>query len=402
MSVLCYRFTMQKALEVIRKHLSSPNFNNLSFSDKRDKSAELRGVIVKPTNSINDFKVEYRLSKHNDIKTVTATDLLEEIEAEYLNNFKQVHLKLNNQDIQILFNKKRVAKIISKKVENTSKVKHNRDKKYLIPDGEPCTFLFEIGVMDRAGRVKPNYYKKFRQINRFLEMVDDLYKNEELESIHAVDFGCGKSYLTFALFHYFQNIKKIKTNITGIDLKQEVIDHCNDIALRLDYSGLKFAHGFIHDFKTDKDVDFVVTLHACDTATDDAILFSLANNAKNMIFVPCCQHELNKQLKSVANKMLLESGLFRDRMCSLVTDTVRAKLLEALGFKVQIMEFITLEHTAKNVMLRCSKVERDDSHKNKLYKEYCDFAKEWQIKPYLSRMLNEQNYFEGQTLGEEL
>lgn len=195
------------------------------------------------------------------------------------------------------------------------------------------------------------------------------------------------TYLTFALYHYFKNIRNIKTIITGIDLKQEVIDHCNAIAGNVNFEGLKFVHGFIHDFKADHEVDFVVTLHACDTATDDAILFSLEHKAKKMIFVPCCQHELNKQLRSQSQKLLIESGIFRDRMCSLITDTARAKILEAQGYKVQIMEFIDMEHTAKNIMLRCQLINKSETQKNNSLKEYKAFASEWNIQPYLERKL---------------
>lgn len=386
---------MKNAYEILKTELLSDDFISVNFSSKKNKSDELRGVIANTTNDPKVLKVEHRLSKHNDITSINKDDFLAHVEEMYLPNFKQVLLKTKEKEIQILINKKNKTKIITKlSAKNTNNDKnHNREKKYLIPDGIPCDFLIEIGVMEKSGKVKSNYYKKFRQINRFLEMVNDLYKNESLENIHAVDFGCGKSYLTFALYYYFQEIKKVKTSITGIDLKQEVIDHCNAIAHNLKYTGLKFAHGFIHDFKlkSEAPIDFVVTLHACDTATDDAILFSLKHNAKNMIFVPCCQHELNKQLKTNDNnKMLIDSGLFRDRICSLVTDSMRAKLLETQGYKVQIMEFITLEHTAKNVMLRCSKVEKTQAQRTLALKDYQNFSKEWNISPYLEKKMLDQ------------
>jgi SAM-dependent methyltransferase len=243
------------------------------------------------------------------------------------------------------------------------------------------------------GKVKSNYYNKFKQINRFLEMVDDLYKGiAPGESLHAVDFGCGKSYLTFALYHYFKNIKKIDIEITGIDLKQEVINHCNEIAQKIGFEKLKFAHGFIHDFKTEKKIDFVVTLHACDTATDDAILFSLNNQAEKMMFVPCCQHELNKQLSNHPSQILLKHGIFKDRMTEIVTDTMRSQLLEVCGYKVQSMEFIDLAHTAKNVLLRCTKVPRDEKSKELAYEKYLEFKKQWSISPYLEKQLIELKF----------
>ena len=249
----------------------------------------------------------------------------------------------------------------------------------------PCDFLIEIGVMEPSGKVKPNYFKKFRQINRFLELVDDLFKEESDKKLHIVDFGCGKSYLTFAIYYYFSKIKKRETLITGIDLKQEVIDHCNSIAKKLDYKGLKFAHGYIHDFKIDIPIDFVVTLHACDTATDDAILFSLNHKVDKMMFVPCCQHELNKQLSNESSNIMLKHGIFKDRLTALVTDTMRSQLLESCGYKVQSMEFIDLEHTAKNILLRCSQANKSKEQKEQSLDKYKDFKKQWNIHPYLEQ-----------------
>lgn len=379
---------MQKAIDIIKKSINGSTLEKCIFSGPRNKSQEVRSIILMPIKGETEIKVEFRLQKHNDIKSLEKDVFISEELEKAITEFKQVHIKNTDSDIQILLNKKLKAKIITKELNQTLKQeKHNKEKKYLIPDGTPCSFLIEIGVMNNKGRVKSNYYKKFRQINRFLELVDDLYKSETMESFHAVDFGCGKSYLTFALYHYFVNIKHIEAKITGIDLKQEVIDHCNEIAKKVKFEGLQFAHGFIHDFKTDSPVDFVVTLHACDTATDDAILFSLRNNATKMMFVPCCQHELNKQLDNSDSAIMLKHGIFKDRMCSLVTDTMRSQLLEVCGFKVQSMEFISLEHTAKNIMLRCVHVERSVKQRQEILEKYNKFKKQWNINPYLEKKM---------------
>ncbi len=384
---------MQNALKVIQDSINGLTLEKCVFSAPREKSSETRSIILMPVKDEKEIKVEFRLQKHNDIKTLKKDVFIKDELVNALRDFKQVHIKNLDSDIQILLNKKLKAKIITKKIDTkNSPPKHNKEKKYLIPDGVPCAFLTEIGVMDNKGRVKPNYYKKFRQINRFLELVDDLYKNESMESFHAVDFGCGKSYLTFALYHYFVNIKKTNAKITGIDLKQEVIDHCNEVAQKVNFEGLHFAHGFIHDFKTDEAVDFVVTLHACDTATDDAILFSLRNKASKMMFVPCCQHELNKQLENSESAIMLKHGIFKDRMCSLVTDTMRSQLLEVCGFKVQSMEFISLEHTAKNIMLRCVKSDRSEKQRQDILSKYNDFKSQWSINPYLEKKLIEEKF----------
>lgn len=384
---------MQNAIETIRAQMGDDNFEKCTFSSPLNKSGELRSIVINAVGNLAEIKVEFRLQKHSDITTVLKKDFIEKDLSNYLQQFKQCLVKTESCETQILMNKKLKAKILSKLSQKTESNKnHNREKQYLIPDGEICPFLIAIGVMDHNGSVKPTQYKKFRQINRFLELVDDLYKNQDMKDFHAVDFGCGKSYLTFALYHYFKNIKKISVKITGIDLKQEVINHCNEIALNVGFDQLKFSHGFIHDFKTDDPVDFVVTLHACDTATDDAILFSLRNHAKQMMFVPCCQHELNKQLQNDDSNILLKHGIFRDRMTALVTDTMRTQLLEVCGYKVQSMEFISLEHTAKNILLRCVKVERDSKQTEQLLKSYKDFKKQWNINPYLEKNLLLENF----------
>ncbi len=381
---------MDKVIKLIKEAISQEQLVSCTLSSPRKKSNEVKSIRAIPTKNQNEIKVEYKYQKHNNIVSESTEDFLAKTLVSYLPQFKQGLLKTNEDEHQILLNKDLKAKIISKKVGQSSKATtHNRKKEYLIPDNKRCPFLIEIGVMDKNGKVKSNHYKKFRQINRFLEMVDDLFKNKEQDKFHIVDFGCGKSYLTFALYHYFTEIKQTQVKITGIDLKQEVIDHCNDIAGKLCYSTLKFAHGFIHDFKTDDPVDFVVTLHACDTATDDAILFALRHQAKDMMFVPCCQHELNKQLHNEASQVMLKHGIMRDRLTALITDTMRAQLLEFSGYKVQVMEFIDLEHTAKNILLRCSLAKRSEKQKQEIWEKYLGFKKQWGIEPYLEKKINQ-------------
>lgn len=376
---------MKKAYQLIKDKILDKGLISITFSSPREKKNEIKSIIV-TSKADSSLKKEIRYIKHNDIKDVLAEDFLNETLNSYLLDFKQILLKTNDKSYQILLNKKLSSKILEQEADKiVSNKSHNRDKNYLIPDGSPCLFLIEIGVMEKSGKVKPKHYKKFKQINRFLEMVDDLYKGEKLEKINAIDFGSGKSYLTFAIYHYFKEIKEIDTKITGIDLKQEVIDNCNLIAKKLDYTGLNFVHGFIHNFKTDEEIDFVMTLHACDTATDEAILFSLKHKAKNMIFVPCCQHELNKQLKNKKSHLLIEHGVHRDKLCALVTDSSRAKFLEAKGYKVQVMEFIETEHTPKNIMIRCQKIQRKESLNEQYMKDYLSFIDEWSVVPYLAK-----------------
>lgn len=362
-------------------------FNFASFTSPKMKSSDVKNIKLTRSNDV--FEVCTISKNGTKIESLPKTEI-SEIVSTCLTKFKQCLLKNNDSEYQILINKKNQTKIVNQKslIKNTKP--HNKHKNYLIPDGIPCDFLIEIGIMDSDGKVKPTGYKKFRQINRFLEMVDDLFKNESKDFYHIADFGCGKSYLTFAIYFYFNKIRKIPVKITGVDIKENVINDCNAISKKLKYKNLSFVHGFIHDFKTDEPVDFVVTLHACDTATDDAILFSIDHSADKMMFVPCCQHELNKQLKNSESEIMLGHGIFRDRMNALVTDTMRTQLLESVGYKVQSMEFIDLEHTAKNILLRCTKSNNNQNKFAKKHEDYLSFKKQWGIEPYLEKELKKR------------
>lgn len=230
---------------------------------------------------------------------------------------------------------------------------HNRPKNYLLPEGVPCPFLHEMGVMTPQGQVHRAMMAKFRQINRFLELARDALR--ELPSdrpLRVIDFGCGKSYLTFALHHLLTHIEHRPARITGLDLKPDVIAHCQGVAQRLHCAGLDFQVGSIAQFTATEPIDLVVSLHACDTATDDALVQALRWQAQVILAVPCCQHELAPQLSNPALEPLLRHGLARERLGTLVTDALRALVLERQGYATQMVEFIDLEHTPKNVLLR--------------------------------------------------
>lgn len=230
---------------------------------------------------------------------------------------------------------------------------HNREKEYLIPAGKPCPFLAEIGVMTPSGQVKSTMSAKFRQINRYLEFVDDILPHLPADRpIRIVDFGCGKSYLTFALHHFLTAIHERTVHITGLDLKEDVIAHCSEIATRLNCAGLEFRSGAIADYRPDGEVDLAISLHACDTATDDALAAAIAWNCRVIFAVPCCQHEIHQQLRPNSIPGLTDFGLIRERFAALATDALRAQFLETAGYKTQVLEFIDLEHTPKNILIR--------------------------------------------------
>ena len=260
---------------------------------------------------------------------------------------------------------------------------HNRKKNYTLPDGVPVPFLVELGIMTKSGQVIAKKYDKFRQINRFLEIVADILphlKNEGL--LEIIDFGCGKSSLTFALYHYLHNIEKRAVNITGFDLKKEVIENCQDLADRLGYQTLKFSVGDINDSEYQGKLDLMISLHACDTATDAALEKAISWQADVILCVPCCQHELYHQVVNEQMNALLRHGILKERFAALVTDAARAELLTTQGYDVQVMEFIDMEHTPKNILLRAIKTTNSPQH-TQATTRYHELKKLLQITPSL-------------------
>ncbi|MCF0133306.1 MAG: SAM-dependent methyltransferase [Blautia sp.] len=242
---------------------------------------------------------------------------------------------------------------------------HNRVKQYILKEGIPVSFLVDLGVMNRDGKVLSQRYDKFRQINRFLEFIEDVVdKLPDNREITILDFGCGKSYLTFAIYYYFCELKQRDVRIIGLDLKEDVIVKCNALAAKYGYEKLHFCQGDIAQFEGVSAVDMVVTLHACDTATDYALAKAVEWGAQVILSVPCCQHEMNRQIKSEILQPVLKYGILKERMSALITDGVRANLLEEKGYDTQILEFIDMEHTPKNLLIRAVKSGKRNQNRN--------------------------------------
>ena len=302
--------------------------------------------------------------------------------------FKQGQLYTKTADLQILFNKKGEGSILKKAPTRFQvNLDHNRKKQYLIPEGSPCDFMIALGVMDADGKVFKKMYDKFRQLNKYLEFVDDSlpYLGEDLT---IIDFGCGKAYLTFALYYYLVKLKGRQVKIIGLDLKEDVIDFCNATAKKLGYHGLAFKMGDIKDFEFGGNVDMVVSLHACDTATDEALGKAVGWGAKVIYAVPCCQHELFNQMKNVQMEPLLKHGIVRDKLATIVTDTLRAQALEAVGYSVQMLEFIDMTHTPKNILIRAFKTDKTSEALAADYRAYEAFMNHWQVKPRIDAVLS--------------
>lgn len=328
---------------------------------------------------------------HDNLDRQTALDKI----ARYMEqNFRQLEGESTELKITALVSKKGkiTIKAIRKKAEKGEFVQgilpdlsHNRVKKYILEEGKPVPFLVDLGVQTKDGRVVHARYDKFRQINRYLEFVEDVLPVfEKEESIHIIDFGCGKSYLTFALYYYLHELKKREVTITGLDLKEDVIDHCNALAEKYGYDKLCFLKGDIAKFEGTEKVDMVVTLHACDTATDYALKKAIDWDARVIFSVPCCQHEVNKQIENELFSPVFKYGLIRERLSALLTDAVRANLLEERGYDTQILEFIDMEHTPKNILIRA--VKNKECGKTGI-QEVTDF---FHVNTTLQKLLNEK------------
>lgn len=342
----------------------------------------IRAVISGPRKKEGIRKVKVRPLEKNkklyfQIESFTDTQAFHEnLEKEdacgrmlnYMEEFRQMQIETVGGEYTVLVSKK--GKVTVRRKQRRVKAQqadlsHNRRKHYILEEGIPVPFLIDLGVMTEDGRIARNRTDKFRQINRFLEFIEDILPQLDKDrELTILDFGCGKSYLTFAMYYYLHELKGYDIRIVGLDLKKEVIAHCEELARGYGYEKLKFLVGDIADYDGADRVDMVVTLHACDTATDYALAKAIGWNAKVILSVPCCQHELNAQLlqeretgeESVrALAPVLDYGLLKERFAALVTDGLRAKYLESMGYETQVLEFIDMEHTPKNILLRAVK-----------------------------------------------
>ncbi len=279
--------------------------------------------------------------------------------------YSQLQVQGRQADGGVLVSKKgkHTVKIKPHEVKENAKIlSHNRVKQYILPQGKPVPFLVDLGVMTREGRVREAAYDKYRQINRFLEFIQDvLPKLPKDREITIVDFGCGKSYLTFAMYYFFRELKGYQVKIIGLDLKEDVIRRCSRLAEEYGYDNLQFLQGDIAGYEGLEKADMVGTLHACDTATDFALAKAVQWDAKVILSVPCCQHELNGKIRNDLLAPVLKYGILKERMSALITDGIRANLLESAGYSVQILEFIDMEHTPKNLLIRAVKTGKKQS-----------------------------------------
>ncbi len=383
---------MEKVFDILEEVINNEKIIYAVFSnvrkgiDKEFNKLKIKPVVVK-NERLLQFEYEYdKKVKHENLNNVQAIDIAFGLAKTY---FKQAMIYTLDADYQILVSKKGVPKILKKAPSrNTFDLSHNRKKNYIIEENKPCNFLHALGVMTEQGKVINKKYDKFRQINRYLEMVSDCVPHlNTSKRIQIVDFGCGKAYLTFALYYYLVELKGLDVDIIGLDLKTDVIEHCSKLAKSLQYKDLHFVQGDIKNFSGLKKVDMVVSLHACDIATDESLVKAIAWDADVILAVPCCQHELFKKIHNPMMQTMEKHGLIKERLSSLITDSIRANVLDIMGYNTQVLEFIDMEHTPKNILLRAYKTGVVNSDAVKEYKEFTNF---WHIKPYIEQALGEK------------
>lgn len=350
---------LRKMLQLLlNKELVQAVLSNTKDADRASK-VKIRPVLIKGELYFQETLYRGTQVFHENFKEA---DMMLRIE-EYLQDlFKQGEFKGNIMDAVVLVSKKGKLTVKYKRRQGNEQedkqqsLAHNRTKQYILQEGKPVDFLVGLGVQTPDGRIAKARYDKFRQINRYLEFIEDVL--DELpkdRTIRIIDFGCGKSYLTFAMYYYLHELQNRDIEVTGLDLKTDVITHCNQLADKLHYESLHFERGDISTYEGADAVDMVVTLHACDTATDYALEKAVKWGAKVIMAVPCCQHEVNRQISCEVLKPVLKYGLIKERMSALITDALRADILERQGYDTQILEFIDMEHTPKNLLIRAVK-----------------------------------------------
>lgn len=300
------------------------------------------------------YQTALRRGKQEIHENRTPAEAAEFVQSLFGTHYRQLNLHGRGADFELRAKSQGRIKLKQMKPSLSDyQTSHDRAKQYLLPDDEPIPFLIAAGLMSEQGKLKSSGRSKFRQINRYLEFLKDILPHFPVDRpLRIIDFGCGKSYLTFALHHWLTHIEQREAEIVGLDREPSVIEHCNAVTQQLSLEGLSFERGEIAGYRPEGPVDLVISLHACDTATDDALIQAVEWNAKVILAVPCCQHELFPQLENASLTPLLSHGIFKERFAAMATDSLRSLALEARGYRTQIVEFIEMEHTPKNVMLR--------------------------------------------------
>ena len=395
--MLCWGYYgKRKCIIWVEKNIQEDKLIKIVFSDKQN--GDFSKIIIKPLSLKTSKNIQIESFKDNKAfhKNIELNNFqeIENILKEYIENFKQILLQIESLDISFTKKKENFIKKENKNNLIKNSNEHNKKKKYILNEGDKIDFLIELGLMSVEGKILKSSYNKFKQINKYLEFINDVIvelKTKKLidNHINILDFGCGKSYLTFALYYYLKHYRKdLSFSIVGLDLKKDVIEFCNKLAQKLDYKNLEFLNGNIKDYDRTKKVDLVFSLHACNNATDYSLEKALSLNAKSILAVPCCHHEFFEKIQKSKNsdfyntlKIMLDNGVVLDKFATLATDSFCSLTLELCGYKTKMIEFIDTEHTPKNILIRAIK-SKSSNLKEKL-KEYNRLKEFLGIQPLL-------------------
>ena len=393
------KINKEKVFELLKENFENKNMTKCIFSNMKG-DYEYTKIIIKPLIIKNNFVYQFEQFKNNKAyhSNLTIEESIQKLST-IIENFYQYVVFTTEADIQIIRGKKDFNMKSTCNQKEICSLEHNKVKKYILEEGTPIPFLIRLGIMGEDGKVFKKSYDKFRQINKYLEFIDETIKelkNKKYIDTHikAVDFGCGKSYLTFALHYYLKNIQNMTFEVIGLDLKKDVIEHCNQIAKDLNMENIEFLTGDIKDFNKLKNVDLIFSLHACNNATDYSLLKGLELDAKAILAVPCCQHEFNQKMSQNKKSEFFafenpigKHGILLEKFASLATDALRAQALELCGYKTQVMEFIDMEHTPKNILIRGIKENPNKNTLEKKLQEYEIYKKFLGIEPLLDTLL---------------
>jgi len=366
--------------DIIKLVFHSPA-KNYVYKKVVARPVEIKGDIVMQFEQFTDKQVF-----HKNVSTDDITDVI----VSYLSGgFKKLMFQTKSMDYNIFVvdGDVKITKTKAQKSAEVQSLEHNKMKQYLIPESFIVEPLIDLGIFTKDGKILKAKYDKYKQINRFLELVNDVIKGNPSGKLNIIDFGCGKSSLTFILYYFLKEVCKYDISIVGLDLKQDVIDNCNLIAKKYKYDSLKFIAGDIKDYTPSGEVDMVICLHACDTATDYALYSAIKWGAKSILAVPCCQHEVNSQINTEKFSIFTKHGIVKERISALMTDAVRANLLELNDYEAQILEFVDFSHSPKNLLIRAVKKTTSESQKAKAKKEIDAVLSEYGIFPTLYRLL---------------
>jgi len=375
-------------IQHIRTSLAQQSFVKLTLSKPSQKGGSLKNVFVRPIQLKDERVLSFTLRyiSRDEVKNHPVEEAITLINLWLGDQFLNADLFTTVQDYSLQYNKKRKARLFSKKATHAAapSLQHDKQKQRLI-NPKQALYLHPMGITNKEGQLLKTGQKKFRQINKYIETIDSLLDQGELDEVpHLVDMGSGKGYLTFALYDHLVNNRKIQASITGIELRPKLVDFCNNLAQEIGFDGLSFVAMDIEAYQAKK-IDMLIALHACDIATDIAIAKGIKAEAGIIVVAPCCHKQIRKQMQcQTALQSVLKHGIMEERQAELVTDGIRALYLEANGYKTKVFEFISTEHTPKNVMITATKGSPKADALDQIEKIKSDFGIEYH---YLEKLL---------------